>query len=173
MTPTIKNLIEQARELESLALAIYTRLAATFKETPELQKFWMSMARHEAGHVGALVLINTLLDQSVAPVELRHDLRVSEEAAETVRRLHAEAAEPLSLDRAFEIAVELEGLEIEDVVLELIDILSDSTARQQAEHMMLHDLSDLSLMIEKHCQDEDLLARADALVESRVGCGDD
>ena len=35
--------------------------------------------------------------------------------------------------------------------------------------MLIHDLSDMSYMIEKHTQDERLLARADALVERRIG----
>jgi len=74
----------------------------------------------------------------------------------------------VSVDRAFEIAVELESLELEDLVLDLIHILSDPAARSQAEQMLLHDLGDLSLMIEKHCSGEDLLTKADKLVESRV-----
>jgi hypothetical protein len=35
--------------------------------------------------------------------------------------------------------------------------------------MLIHDLSDMSYMIEKHTKDERLLARADALVERRIG----
>ena len=73
------------------------------------------------------------------------------------------------LHDSFEISLELESLELEDLALDLIHILSDPAARSQAEQMLLHDLSDLSLMIEKHCKSEDLLAKADHLVESRVG----
>jgi hypothetical protein len=35
--------------------------------------------------------------------------------------------------------------------------------------MLIHDMSDLSYMIEKRTRDEHLLARADALVERRMG----
>ena len=35
--------------------------------------------------------------------------------------------------------------------------------------MLIHDLGDLSYMIERYTPDEGLLARADALVERRVG----
>jgi hypothetical protein len=35
--------------------------------------------------------------------------------------------------------------------------------------MLIHDLSDMSYMIEKYTKDERLLARADALVERRIG----
>jgi hypothetical protein len=34
--------------------------------------------------------------------------------------------------------------------------------------MLVHDLSDLSLMVEKYTRDDELLARADALVEHHV-----
>jgi hypothetical protein len=164
----VGDIIAEASRLESLAMGLYTRLAAMFRDEPELHRFWMSMARHEAAHVGALALIDALLKQ--AGDELRFEVEDSavREAAGVIEALHREAADPLSVDRAFEIAVELESLELEDLVLDLIHILSDPAARSQAEQMLLHDLSDLSLMIEKHCKGEELLAKADHLVESRV-----
>jgi hypothetical protein len=63
----------------------------------------------------------------------------------------------------------LESAEVEDLVLDLFATLGDAEERDQAEQMLVHDLSDLSLMIEKHTGDEALLARADALVERHVG----
>ncbi|MFN2425770.1 MAG: hypothetical protein ABR587_04930 [Candidatus Binatia bacterium] len=169
MTVAVGDIIAEASRLESLAMALYTRLAATFRGDADLHRFWMSMARHEAGHVGALALIDALLKQ--AGDELRFEVEDSavREAAAVIEALHHEAATPVTVDRAFEIAVELESLELEDLVLDLIHILSDPAARSQAEQMLLHDLSDLSLMIEKHCTGEELLAKADGLVESRVG----
>lgn len=168
MTQAVRDIIEEASRLESLAMGLYTRLAATFRAEAELHKFWMSMARHEAGHVGALALIGALIEQ--AGDEFRYEVEDSAVVAATavIEALHAEAAQPVTVDRAFEIAVELESLELEDLVLDLIHILSDPAARSQAKQMLLHDLSDLSLMIEKHCKGEELLAKADGLVESRV-----
>lgn len=150
-------------------MAIYTRFAATFDSDAELHGFWMSMARHEAAHVGALTLLSVLLDQSGVTVELNEAPSVVADAAEKIEALHSEAGEGVSCDRAFDIAVTLEALELEDLVLDLIHVLSDPAARNHAEQMLLHDLSDLSLMIEKRCSDESVLSRVDAMVEGRVG----
>lgn len=171
MTPEVAAVIEEASRLESLAMSIYTRLAATFREDADLHRFWMSMARHEAGHVGALALIRVLLEQSAGDLRFEVDDRVAREAGVSIQALHHESLGAVSLERAFAIALELESLELEDLVLDLIHALSDSAARAQAEQMLLHDLSDLSLMIEKCCPGDELLARADALVESRMGTG--
>lgn len=169
MTQAIDQVIREASRLESLAMGIYTRLSATFREDVELHRFWMSMARHEAGHVGALALLAALLEQAGDQLRLEVDDRVAQEASVVIERLHAEASTEVSVERAFEMALELESLELEDLVLDLVHVLSDPAARGHAEQMLLHDLSDLSLMIEKHCHGDDLLAKADALVESRVG----
>lgn len=169
MTGAIERVIREASRLETLAMGIYTRLAATFREDADLHRFWMSMARHEAGHVGALALLDALLEQAGETLRLEVDDKVAREAATLIEGLHEEAAGPVTVERAFEIALELEGLELEDLVLDLVHVLSDPAARSNAEQMLLHDLSDLSLMIEKHCHGDELLAKADALVESRVG----
>jgi hypothetical protein len=169
VTQAVGDIILEASRLESLAMGIYTRLAATFRAEPDLHRFWMSMARHEAGHVGALALVGALIEQAGDAFKFEVEDGVVSGAAGVIEDLHREAATPVPVDRAFEIAVELESLELEDLVLDLIHVLSDPQARAQAEQMLLHDLSDLSLMIEKHCKSEDLLAKADTLVESRVG----
>jgi hypothetical protein len=169
VTSDLAALIEQLRHLESSALAIYTMLAKAFEREPELHRFWMSMARHEAGHVGAIALISELIEQGGHDVEVGEAAAIAREASAAVDALHAEARRGVQdRERAFAIALELEGLEVEDVVLDLIHVLSDATARRQAEQMLLHDLSDLSLIIEKYSRDEGLLAKADALVEERV-----
>lgn len=169
MTTVVAGAIDEASRLEALAMGIYTRLAATFREDPDLHRFWMSMARHEAGHVGALALLKALLAESGGELRLEVDDRVTREAAPLIEELYEEVASPVAVERAFEIALELESVELEDLVLDLVHVLSDPAARSQAEQMLLHDLGDLSLMIEKHCHDDELLSRADALVESRVG----
>src|ERR1700752_94133 len=66
-------------------------------------------------------------------------------------------------------AVDIEGSELEDVVVDLLQVVKDRRWRDQAVQMLIHDLGDLSFMIEKYTRDEALLARADELVERRVG----
>lgn len=150
-------------------MGIYTRLAAKTRDVPEVHDFWMSMARHEAAHVGALSLVGALLEESDRTVELRHAPDVVATAQTIITPLHEEASGDVSLERGFAIAVELESQELEEVVLDLVQVLPDPAARSQARQMLIHDLSDLSLMIEKHCGDDDaLLARADAVIERHV-----
>jgi rubrerythrin len=168
MKPELASVITQARRLEALSMSFYVKLAARFRSQKELHDFWMSMARHEAGHVGALELLAVMLEQAEIAVTLPGALESTRAATETVERIHAVSTDEISVTRAFELAVELESAELEDIVLDLIHALTDSSQRDQAEQMLLHDLSDLSLMIEKYAQDDDLLARADALVERHV-----
>jgi len=168
MTPNIADLIRRARRLESLSMAIYVRLAQSFADSQELHEFWMSMARHEAAHVGALELLEVMILETGTAPDLEHLRASTASAADVIEALYAEVAQRVSLERAFELAVELESTEVEDLLLDLIDGLADPEQRQQAQQMLLHDLSDLSLMIEKYTDDEQLLARADALVERHV-----
>jgi len=84
------------------------------------------------------------------------------------RRL-AEARRGISVERAFAIALEVEGCEVDDVVLDLLEALKGEAERERAVQVLIHDLGDLSYMIEKHTSDHALLARADALLERQVG----
>jgi hypothetical protein len=168
MKADLKGVVEEAKRLESLAMTIYTQFAAVFAADSGIHSFWMSMARHEAAHVGALSLLGVLLEQGGVEVKLNEAPDVIASAATDIEALAEEARSLTELERAFQIAVQLEGLELEDLVLDLIHVLADPAARAQAEQMLLHDLSDLSLMIEKHCKGEETLARLDAMIEARV-----
>ena len=169
MKRELQQLVSRARRLEALSMSTYVKLAAAFKSESELHDFWMSMARHEAGHVGALELLEVMLERAETPPAAPTVGPAAAEAEATIERVHKEADGPVSVARAFELAIELESAEVEDLVLDLFATLGDAEERDQAEQMLVHDLSDLSLMIEKHTGDEALLARADALVERHVG----
>ena len=168
MEKELTALINEVGRLESLSMSIYVRFARVFGDDGELKAFWMSMARHEAGHVGALRLLTLMLEQAGTAIDIPASSQAATAAAKLIDALGAEAEAGVSLDRAFGIALELESAEFEDLVLDLVHALSDATQRDQAEQMLIHDLSDLSLMIEKHSDDEVLLEKADALIESRV-----
>jgi rubrerythrin len=164
----LKLLISRARRLEALSMSTYVKLAAAFKDRAELHEFWMSMARHEAGHVGALELLEVMIEQAEVPPAIPPVGRAAEAAEAVIERIHKEAEGPVTIARAFELALELESAEVEDLVLDLFATLGTAEDRDQAEQMLVHDLSALSLMIEKHGGDEALRARADALVERHV-----
>lgn len=126
------------------------------------------MARHEAGHVGALELLQVMVDVAAAPPAVGQTEAAVADAARAIESLEEKSRADVDIRTAFDIAVELEATELEDLVLDLVHGLTDSAQRDQAIQMIVHDLSDLSLMIEKHTSDDDLLARADALVERHV-----
>jgi rubrerythrin len=168
----LRDLIKAAMELERLTMQLYCQFESHFSEPEELRSFWFDMAQHESRHFGALALVAGLLESTsqrrlalapaLTPARIQH-LRKLLNAA------RKEAAGGLSLDRAFEIALEIEGSEIEDVVLDLLQTLKGEAERERAVKLLIHDLGDLGYMIEKYSSNTGLLARADALLEQQVG----
>ncbi|MBI3302462.1 MAG: hypothetical protein HYZ72_10370 [Deltaproteobacteria bacterium] len=168
---TVKEVLRIAVDLEKKTMGLYTQFTRAFQREEELRKFWFSMARHEAGHIGALALVESVLDNEPS---LAEGSQVWFDPS-TVVRLRSlltayikEARQGLSVERSFEMAIDVEGLELEDVVMELLHVVKEKMLRDQAVQLLIHDLSDLSYMIEKFTHNETLLARADELVERRV-----
>ena len=149
-------------------MTVYVRLGERFRDLPDLNAFWMSMARHEAAHVGALELLEAMLEQSGLDIQPPVSGMHVDSAAAAIEAAAAKVSPAISVEDAFALAIELEGGELEDLVLDLIHSLTDEAQRDQAAMMLVHDLSDLSLMIEKYTGDDELLAKADALVERHV-----
>jgi len=129
------------------------------------------MARHEAGHLGALALVEGVLESEP---DLAQYAKVWFDPSTVVRlrsllsAYNREVEKKVSVERAFEMAIDLEASELEDVVVELLQVVKEKMLREQAIKLLIHDLSDLSYMVEKFTQNEALLARADELVERRV-----
>jgi rubrerythrin len=168
---TIKEILRTAMDMEKKTMALYTRFARIFTGQEDLRTFWFTMARHEANHLGALALVESILESD--PV-LAESSKVWFDPS-TVVRLRSllnvysrEATKGLSIERAFEMAIDLEGSELEDLVVELLQVVKEKAFRDQAVKLLIHDLSDLSYMVEKFTKNEALLARADELVERRV-----
>lgn len=168
---TIHEVLRTAMDLEKRAMELYTAFVTHYPREIELQQFWLTMARHEAGHYGALALVESMV---------KHDPNLGvgskvwfDEA--TVVRLRSlltaylrEAREPVTIDRALEMALDIESSELEDVVVELMHVVKDGVWQAQATQFLIHDLGDLSYMVEKFTRSEALLRRADALVDHRV-----
>jgi rubrerythrin len=168
---TIKDIVRTAVDMEKKTMALYTRFARVFDAQEELRTFWFTMARHEAGHLGALHMVESILENEP---DLAENTKVWFDPS-TVVRLRSllsvysrEAAKGISIERAFEMAIDLEGSELEDVVVELLHVVREKAVRDQAIKLLIHDLSDLSYMVEKFTQNEALLARADELVDRRI-----
>ena len=171
-TAALRRLIGAAMELERRTMHLYCVFESQFSEPEELRGFWFDMAQHESRHFGALALVAGLLESaskrslravtSLTPARVAHLRRL-------LTRLQAEAERGVNIERAFEIALEIESSEIEVVVLDLLQTLKGEAERERAVKLLIHDLGDLSYMIEKHTSNHALLARADELLEQRVG----
>ena len=169
---TIRQVLDTAIELEKRTMGLYVMFVKAFPRPEEVRNFWFTMARHEAGHCGALALVESVVES---------DPRVAGQTRvwfdpTTVARLRSlltaylrEARGGVTLERAFEMAIDLEASELEDVVVDMMKVLKSPEWRERALQLLLHDLGDLSYMVERHTRNESLLARADALVERRVG----
>ena len=51
---TIREILDIAIELEKKTMALYVAFVKAFARPEEVRNFWFGMARHEAGHCGAL-----------------------------------------------------------------------------------------------------------------------
>ena len=168
---TIKDILRTALDMEKKTMALYTRFARVFDHQEDLRTFWFTMARHEAGHVGALALVESVLESEP---DLAENTKVWFDPSTVVRLrsllnvYNREAVKGISVERAFEMALDIEGSELEDVVVELLRVVKERALRDQAIKLLIHDLSDLSYMVEKFTQNEALLARADELVDRRI-----
>jgi hypothetical protein len=165
--PTSREVIETTIALEKRSMALYARFAKIFNGQPRLHEFWFGMARDEARHVGALGLVAAVLElegvidgPSPVPVQEAEMIRVSE----MIEHYMAEPDSAFAIARALAIAVEVEESELEDLVGDLLQALQERGEYERCQRLLVHDLGELSFMIEQHCQDPALLSRCDELV---------
>ena len=165
--PTTREVLQATIALEKRSMALYARFAKTFAANPRLHEFWFGMARDEARHVGALDLVTTVLDfegvlDRPSPVVLE-DTTVARLGA-LLERGAREAEGGLELERALGLALEVEETELEDKVGDLLKALQQHDEYERCMRLLVHDLGELSYMIEQYCQDPALLQRCDELV---------
>jgi rubrerythrin len=168
---TIHEVLRIAMDLERRTMALYTAFVAQHAAEPELHKFWLTMARHEAGHFGALALVESMIHND-PHLEVERKVWFDDVTVVRLRSLLnaylREAQQPVAIERALEMAIDLESSELEDVVVDLMQVVKDGMWRQQATRFLIHDLGDLSYMVEKYTRDPKLLRRADELLDRRV-----
>jgi rubrerythrin len=167
---TIREVLDIAIELEKKTMALYVHFVKAFPRPEEVRNFWFGMARHEAAHCGALALVESMLasDAAAARTRLWFDPGTVTRLRALLSAYEREARGRLRLERAFEMAIDLEASELEDVVVDMMKVVKSPEWRARAIQLLIHDLGDLSYMIERYTPNEALLARADALVERRV-----
>lgn len=168
---TIKAVLETAVELEKKSMALYTLFVRAFKMPADLRRFWFNMARHEAAHCGTLSLVESVLEMEPELVGSRtvlFDPQIVVRLRSLLTAYLREAKSGVGLQRAFEMALDIESSEFEDVVVDLLQVIRDPLWHDEAMKVLIHDVGDMSYMIEKFTHDEALLRRADELVERRV-----
>lgn len=165
--PTTREVLEATIALERRSMALYARLARAFVGNRRLHEFWFDMARDEARHVGALDLVTAVLELEGALD--RQSPVVLEEA--TVARLDAilrhgvtAAQSGVNIEQALGLALEVEETELEDKVGDLLKALQQHDEYERCMRLLVHDLGELSYMIEQYCQDPAMLQRCDELV---------
>ena len=167
----LRKLIAVAMELERRTMQLYCQYENLFPAPDEVRAFWFDMAEHESRHYGALAMVAGLLESApqrtlpAAPALTRAHV---EHLRNVLTHAETEARPGLSLVRAFETAVTIESSEIEDLVLDLLTVLKGERERERAVQILIHDLGDLSYMIEKFSPSKALLSKVDRLIEQRV-----
>jgi len=168
---TVHQVLRIAMDLEKRTMALYTAFVTQHASQPELQRFWLTMARHEAGHFGALALVESML-RNDPNLDAGRKVWFDEVTVVRLRSLLTaylrEAQQPVRVERALEMAIDLESSELEDVVVDLMQVVKDGLWREQAMQFLVHDLGDLSYMVEKFTRDPRLLRRADDLLDRRM-----
>jgi rubrerythrin len=166
--PTTREILQTTIDLERRSMALYARFAKIFAADSRLQDFWFGMARDEARHVGALDLVSTVLEMEGAldkpsPVSLEDSTIVR--LRDLLARFHSEANAPVATERALGMALEVEETELEDVVAELLKAVQEPDEYERCLRLLVHDLGELSYMIERYSSDSGLLQRCDALCD--------
>jgi len=164
---SMREVMAETIALERRTMAVYVGFYRAFGADPRLRDFWFAMARDEAGHVGALDLVTTVLEvggllDKPSPVSL-DDASIGR-VRELLDVAARDAAGAITIQRALTIAVEIEESEIEDLVCNLLAAVQDEREQRRYQRLLVHDLGDLSYMIEQYCQDPVLLQRCDTLV---------
>lgn len=168
----VREVLGTALDLERRVMELYVSLVQSFQRPEEVRNFWFSMARHEAGHCGALMLVEAIVKtdpERGAGAKVLFDQAVVTRLRALLTAYGHEIREGVSLERALEMAVDLEASELEDLVVDLLGVVRSARWRDRAVQMMIHDMGDLSYMVERYTKNEALLARADALIEQRRG----
>ena len=170
---TVREVLDTAIELEKKTMALYVSFVKAFPRPEEVRNFWFGMARHEAGHCGALALVESIVQTEPERGEQSKvwldEATVSRLRSLLTAYLREARMEDISLERAFEMAIDIESSELEDVVVDMLSLVRSPRWRERAIQLLIHDLGDLSYMVERYAKNEALLARADALIERHVG----
>jgi rubrerythrin len=109
---TPEYIYEKFVELEDRAASVYLQLAAHFPENEKLSAFWLEMAMQEKQHAA---LLQFCTDEQLFAENLPDD-EAMRQIESGFREIEKRVARPrLEIDEAFEIALQLESSEANDI----------------------------------------------------------
>jgi hypothetical protein len=115
---------EKFIEFEERAASVYFRFASLFAKNVELSSFWLEMGMQEKQHAG---LLQFLLAEKMFAANLPDDARI-QKIDEQFQDFESRAARSdLSPSEAFEIALEMETSEVNDIYSHLTSTTHAST----------------------------------------------
>lgn len=118
------QIYEKFIEFEERAASIYVRLASHFSKNAELSSFWLEMGIQEKQHAG---LLQFLLAEKLFAGNLPDDATIRK-IDDFFRSFESRAANPdLKIPAAFQIALEMESSEVNDIYCRLTSTTHSST----------------------------------------------
>src|SRR5437867_9514137 len=123
---TVREILDTAIELEKRTMALYVGFVKAFPRPEEVRNFWFTMARHEAGHCGALALVESIVESDphgAARARVWFDPLTVTRLRSLLAAYLREARTGVSLERAFEIAIDIESSELDDVVVDMMKVV--------------------------------------------------
>ena len=123
---TIREVLDIAIELEKKTMALYVTFVKAFPRPEEVRNFWFGMARHEAAHCGALSLVESILEsdpRAAAKTHVWFDPTTVTRLRALLAAYQRETRSGVGLERAFEMAIDIEASELEDVVVDMLSLV--------------------------------------------------
>jgi hypothetical protein len=119
-----EQIYERFIEFEERAASIYVRLASHFSKNPELSSVWLDMGMQEKQHAG---LLQFLLAEKLFAGNLPDEATIRK-IDELFRSFELRSANPdLNIPAAFQIALEMESSEVNDIYCHLTSPTHSST----------------------------------------------
>src|ERR1700693_43839 len=158
-------------KMETQVGEIYVGFAGSFRQNPELQQMWTTMALEEGGHAATVRAVNKGLlsgKLKVEPIPL--PLEYLDSLAAQLTDYHREAQAGVSLDRALRITWELECSEM-DFMRELLLSASDLAELGFPTNVEDRDshVGRLRELIQSHTTDEQLRREVKFILSEALG----
>jgi hypothetical protein len=162
---TPAQVYEKFIEFEERAASIYVRLASHFSRKPELSSFWLEMGMQEKQHAG---LLQFLLAEKLFAGNLPDEDTIRK-VDEQFRSFELRSADPdLDVPAAFQIALEMESSEVNDIYSHLTSTTHTSTYlwHRKIETLAPGHIGYLADSARKFGAGEDVVRKLDLLKDS-------